>query len=195
MGKARPRLRRLVDELARTHPHLDDPEARICAGEVTVDGIVRTNPASLVRLGAAVALRLETPLRGERKLDAALAAFVAARCARRQSRAHESRRRGARPRSRDCRRRDDRRLLSRACECGAATRVRRAGAGRRPGGACETAVRASARASARGRVTASRGSRAGAERHRRRTLASATQHRIAVTRRRRRRRIPRPCES
>jgi 23S rRNA (cytidine1920-2'-O)/16S rRNA (cytidine1409-2'-O)-methyltransferase len=75
LGKAKPRLHRLVDELARTHPHLDDPEARIRAGEITVAGIVRTNPAALVRVGAAISLRRDVPLRGERKLDAALAAF------------------------------------------------------------------------------------------------------------------------
>ena len=76
MGKARPRLRRLVDELARSHPDLDDPEARIRAGEIEVDGIVRTNPATLVRGGAAIAVRRDSPLRGEAKLDAALVAFA-----------------------------------------------------------------------------------------------------------------------
>ena len=76
MGKAKPRLRRLVDELARTHQHLDDPEARIRAGEIVVDGIVRTNPATLVRAGASISLRGDLVLRGERKLEAALAAFA-----------------------------------------------------------------------------------------------------------------------
>jgi 23S rRNA (cytidine1920-2'-O)/16S rRNA (cytidine1409-2'-O)-methyltransferase len=75
LGKARPRLRRLVDELARSHPHLDDPEARILAGEIAVDGIVRTNPATLVRSDAAIALRVRVGLRGERKLEAALTTF------------------------------------------------------------------------------------------------------------------------
>jgi 23S rRNA (cytidine1920-2'-O)/16S rRNA (cytidine1409-2'-O)-methyltransferase len=75
LGRARPRLRRLVDELARSHPHLADPEARILAGEIAVDGIVRTSPRSLVRPGAAIALRPDVELRGERKLEAALAAF------------------------------------------------------------------------------------------------------------------------
>jgi 23S rRNA (cytidine1920-2'-O)/16S rRNA (cytidine1409-2'-O)-methyltransferase len=76
LGKARQRLRRLVDELARTHPHLDNPEARIRAGEILVDGIVRTNPETLVRIGVSIAVRRDAPLRGELKLDAALAAFA-----------------------------------------------------------------------------------------------------------------------
>jgi 23S rRNA (cytidine1920-2'-O)/16S rRNA (cytidine1409-2'-O)-methyltransferase len=75
LGKSRPRLRKLVDELARTHPHLDDPEALIRAGGIAVDGIARTNPKSLVRVGASLALRSQAPLRGERKLSAALEAF------------------------------------------------------------------------------------------------------------------------
>jgi 23S rRNA (cytidine1920-2'-O)/16S rRNA (cytidine1409-2'-O)-methyltransferase len=75
LGKARPRLRKLVDELARLLPHLDDPEAQIIAGSVVVDGIVRTNPQALVRLGASISIRAEPVLRGERKLQAALDAF------------------------------------------------------------------------------------------------------------------------
>jgi len=76
LGKAKPRLRKLVDELARTHPYLDDPEAHIRAGEIAVDGIVRTNPATLVRAGAPISLREHVVLRGERKLEPALAAFA-----------------------------------------------------------------------------------------------------------------------
>jgi len=75
LGKARPRLRRLVDELARSHPHLDDPEERIRAGEIAVDGIVRTSPDARVRQGVRIAVRGDVVLRGERKLEAALAAF------------------------------------------------------------------------------------------------------------------------
>src|SRR5207302_2622448 len=41
-----------------------------------VDGIVRTNPATLVRAGASISLREDVVLRGERKLEAALAAFA-----------------------------------------------------------------------------------------------------------------------
>ena len=54
MGKATPRLRRLVEELTRLHPDLVDPEALIRAGEVVVDGIIRTNPRTLVRGGASI---------------------------------------------------------------------------------------------------------------------------------------------
>jgi 23S rRNA (cytidine1920-2'-O)/16S rRNA (cytidine1409-2'-O)-methyltransferase len=75
LGKARPRLRRLVDELARSHPHLEDPEARIRAGEIAAEGIVRTSPGTLVRAGAAITVRTDVELRGERKLEAALDAF------------------------------------------------------------------------------------------------------------------------
>jgi 23S rRNA (cytidine1920-2'-O)/16S rRNA (cytidine1409-2'-O)-methyltransferase len=75
MPRRRPVLRALVDELARSHPKLEDPRAAITAGLVTVDGIVRLNPASLVRAGAAIALRSKRRLRGEPKLTAALAAF------------------------------------------------------------------------------------------------------------------------
>jgi 23S rRNA (cytidine1920-2'-O)/16S rRNA (cytidine1409-2'-O)-methyltransferase len=75
LGKAKPRLRKLVDELARTHPNLEDPEARIRAGDVEVDGIVRVNPATRVPDGARIALGTEFVLRGELKLAAALAAF------------------------------------------------------------------------------------------------------------------------
>jgi len=72
--KARARLRALVDELARTHPELDDPREAIAAGSVLVNGVVRMNPDSLVRVGS-VTLGREHRLRGEAKLGAALAAF------------------------------------------------------------------------------------------------------------------------
>jgi 23S rRNA (cytidine1920-2'-O)/16S rRNA (cytidine1409-2'-O)-methyltransferase len=57
------------------HPCLGDPDAAIAAGEVFVDGRIVTNPRSLVRVGAAIAVRTRRPLRGEAKLEAALAAF------------------------------------------------------------------------------------------------------------------------
>lgn len=73
--KGRRRLRRLVDELARAHPHIEDPESAILAGGITVGGRVATNPASLVPAGSAIAVRRVATLRGEAKLLAALAAF------------------------------------------------------------------------------------------------------------------------
>lgn len=76
MGRTRrPRLRALAEELARRHTEITDPSELIAAGEVLVDGIVNRNPASLVRRGASITLRMRRPLRGETKLRAALAAF------------------------------------------------------------------------------------------------------------------------
>jgi 23S rRNA (cytidine1920-2'-O)/16S rRNA (cytidine1409-2'-O)-methyltransferase len=68
-------LRRLRDELARTHPSINDPDAVIAQGAVAVDGRIVTNGASLVRVGAAIALLSAQRLRGEAKLEAALDAF------------------------------------------------------------------------------------------------------------------------
>lgn len=75
MRRRQPRLRALVDELARRFPELDDPATRICAGDVLVNGVARTNPRSLVAEGDTVGLRRKRRLRGEAKLAAALAAF------------------------------------------------------------------------------------------------------------------------
>jgi 23S rRNA (cytidine1920-2'-O)/16S rRNA (cytidine1409-2'-O)-methyltransferase len=69
-------LRKLRDELVRAHPSITDPDAAIARGAVVVDGRVVSNPASLVREGAAIKLRIDQPLRGEAKLKAALAAFA-----------------------------------------------------------------------------------------------------------------------
>ena len=53
-----------------------DPVEAILGGLVEVDGFVRTSPASRVRAGASIRLRAgDPPLRGEAKLEAALAAF------------------------------------------------------------------------------------------------------------------------
>ena len=57
------------------YPELGDPQAFIEAEGVLVDGQIVTNPASLVRAGASIALRRTPELRGEAKLRAALAAF------------------------------------------------------------------------------------------------------------------------
>ena len=73
--KDRRPLRALASELQRAHPELADPEALIREGVVLVDGRVVVNPASLVRAGSSLALRRETPLRGELKLHAALVHF------------------------------------------------------------------------------------------------------------------------
>ena len=73
--KVRVRLRALREELVRAHPSVGDPDAAIARRAVVVDGRVVDNPASLVREGAAISLRIDEPLRGETKLRAALAAF------------------------------------------------------------------------------------------------------------------------
>jgi 23S rRNA (cytidine1920-2'-O)/16S rRNA (cytidine1409-2'-O)-methyltransferase len=72
----RVRLRRLRDELLRMHPSITDPDETIARGSVLVDRRPVTNPASLVREGAAITLHLDVPLRGEAKLRAALDAFA-----------------------------------------------------------------------------------------------------------------------
>ncbi|HET7567054.1 MAG TPA: SAM-dependent methyltransferase [Gaiellaceae bacterium] len=74
--KGRVRLLRLREELLRAHPSITDPDAAIARGAVVVNGRAVSNPSSLVREGAAIALRMNTPLRGEAKLRAGLAAFA-----------------------------------------------------------------------------------------------------------------------
>jgi 23S rRNA (cytidine1920-2'-O)/16S rRNA (cytidine1409-2'-O)-methyltransferase len=74
--KGRARLRTLVDVVAARYPELD-AVAAITGGLVVVDGRPLTNPASLVQVDASVAIRApETVLRGEPKLEAALAVFA-----------------------------------------------------------------------------------------------------------------------
>jgi 23S rRNA (cytidine1920-2'-O)/16S rRNA (cytidine1409-2'-O)-methyltransferase len=76
MGRKRGRrLRKVIDVLARTHPHLQDPEDAIVRGFIRVGGSIVTNPASLVPETAGVAVHVPAALRGELKLRAALAAF------------------------------------------------------------------------------------------------------------------------
>jgi 23S rRNA (cytidine1920-2'-O)/16S rRNA (cytidine1409-2'-O)-methyltransferase len=62
--------------LVRVFRSIKDPDAAMRSGVVVVDGRVVTNPASLVRSGAAITMRREGPLRGQAKLAAALAAFA-----------------------------------------------------------------------------------------------------------------------
>jgi 23S rRNA (cytidine1920-2'-O)/16S rRNA (cytidine1409-2'-O)-methyltransferase len=69
------RFRALRDELRRARPDVDDPDALIAAGEVLVDGVVRTNPATQVRAGAAIVVRPSRTLRGLTKLRGALDAL------------------------------------------------------------------------------------------------------------------------
>jgi 23S rRNA (cytidine1920-2'-O)/16S rRNA (cytidine1409-2'-O)-methyltransferase len=71
-------LRRLGDELARSHPELSDPEASIREGRVAVDGRPNLNPRSRIRAGARIELVEPARLRGELKLTAALETFAVA---------------------------------------------------------------------------------------------------------------------
>ena len=73
--KGRARLRELRHELLVSHPSIPNPDAAISRGEVVVDGRIVYNPASLVRQGASIRLRVDEPLRGEAKLRAALTSF------------------------------------------------------------------------------------------------------------------------
>jgi 23S rRNA (cytidine1920-2'-O)/16S rRNA (cytidine1409-2'-O)-methyltransferase len=73
-GKPRRRLRALAAEFMRAYPDLGEPETHIERG-VLVDGRLVDNPRSLVREGARIELLRDTPLRGGRKLRAALEAF------------------------------------------------------------------------------------------------------------------------
>jgi 23S rRNA (cytidine1920-2'-O)/16S rRNA (cytidine1409-2'-O)-methyltransferase len=74
--KKRARLRKLRHELLQRYPSIIDADAAITRGEVIVDGRIVYNPASLVRQGATITLRVNEPLRGEAKLRAALTSFT-----------------------------------------------------------------------------------------------------------------------
>jgi 23S rRNA (cytidine1920-2'-O)/16S rRNA (cytidine1409-2'-O)-methyltransferase len=69
------RLRTLADEVARRFPDLPDPKGAVVSGSVLVNGIPVTNPASVVRPDASIALSEEQRLRGELKLGPALERF------------------------------------------------------------------------------------------------------------------------
>ncbi|MDQ1396943.1 MAG: rRNA (cytidine1920-2-O)/16S rRNA (cytidine1409-2-O)-methyltransferase [Acidimicrobiaceae bacterium] len=66
---------KLIEELRRVRPDLQDPTAAIAAGHVLVDGRHVTNPASQVPTGCSLVVKADAPLRGEAKLRAALTAF------------------------------------------------------------------------------------------------------------------------
>lgn len=72
--RQRARRRALIDLVGEACPD-EDAAAVIAGGSVLVNGIPVTNPRSLVRAGTAIELRQEQPLRGERKLKAALDVF------------------------------------------------------------------------------------------------------------------------
>ncbi|HVE75279.1 MAG TPA: SAM-dependent methyltransferase [Actinomycetota bacterium] len=70
-----PRRVKLLDELVRTRPDIQDPLNQITEGRVTVDGAFVTNPSSLVIPGSAITIKDPKPLRGEAKLRFALEHF------------------------------------------------------------------------------------------------------------------------
>jgi 23S rRNA (cytidine1920-2'-O)/16S rRNA (cytidine1409-2'-O)-methyltransferase len=61
--------------LRRRFPHLENPSALIRMGLVLVDNAPRSNPSTLVRADAAIRVLRRRPLRGTRKLAAALASL------------------------------------------------------------------------------------------------------------------------
>ena len=75
---SRPRLISLERALAKAHPGLEDAAGAIRAGRVSVDGIVNSNPASLVRAQAGLTLDAGSELRGTAKLQPALDRFPVA---------------------------------------------------------------------------------------------------------------------
>jgi 23S rRNA (cytidine1920-2'-O)/16S rRNA (cytidine1409-2'-O)-methyltransferase len=78
----RPSRRRLAPEVEARFPKLADPIGQIRLGRVIVDGAVMTNPASQVRRGAHIVLRMPAPLHGEAKLAAAVDLFLVHICSR-----------------------------------------------------------------------------------------------------------------
>lgn len=66
----------LTQRVHQLYPHLDDPARSISSGLVRVDGVPVTNPRAQVRRSAAVTISPPLPLRGARKLTAALERFA-----------------------------------------------------------------------------------------------------------------------
>jgi 23S rRNA (cytidine1920-2'-O)/16S rRNA (cytidine1409-2'-O)-methyltransferase len=70
------KLETIVKRLLREQPGLDDAEALVKLGNITVDGVPVTNPRTLVRPEARVRVAVPSELRGTRKLRWALEAFA-----------------------------------------------------------------------------------------------------------------------
>ena len=69
------RLRRLVAEVARLRPDVEDPEDAIASGIVLVDGVPVRNPNTMVAPGTSVVVSPPRSLRGVEKLGPALDGF------------------------------------------------------------------------------------------------------------------------
>ena len=67
--------RALIEVLTKQRPDLADARAAIEAGEVHVDGVIVTNPNSMVRSDAAIVVKQAKELKGEAKLAAGLDGF------------------------------------------------------------------------------------------------------------------------
>ena len=76
MSSRRTRFVALVERLRREHPEIHNPLASIRAGHVLVDGVVITNPRSLVRRHGSVSVTENRTPRGALKLPRALTAFA-----------------------------------------------------------------------------------------------------------------------
>lgn len=72
---ARPRFRDVLTHVGSVRPDISDPLAAIRERRLMVDGVIVTSATTLVRDDASVVVRRAEPLAGQRKLDAALAAF------------------------------------------------------------------------------------------------------------------------
>lgn len=72
---ARPRFRDVLSHVRALRPDVSDPVLAIDERRIAVDGVIITNTAAFVRADASVVVRENKPLAGQRKLDAALAAF------------------------------------------------------------------------------------------------------------------------
>ena len=74
-SKTRRSFKRLIHRVAMLSPEIADARALITSGRVLVNGIVVTNPDSMVLEDASITLSAPTELRGEAKLHAALKVF------------------------------------------------------------------------------------------------------------------------
>jgi 23S rRNA (cytidine1920-2'-O)/16S rRNA (cytidine1409-2'-O)-methyltransferase len=72
---ARPRFRHVLTHVRAVRPDISDPLSLIDERRLAVDGVIVTDPGALVRADASVIVRKPDRLAGQRKLDAALAAF------------------------------------------------------------------------------------------------------------------------
>ena len=73
--RARPSFRDVLTHVRTVRPDIADPVEAIVERRLLVDGVIVTNPSSLVRADGAVVVRPARSLAGQRKLDAAIGSF------------------------------------------------------------------------------------------------------------------------